>query len=140
MTSFISRRSALPASSPIRLVLVDDHAVLRAGLAHRIEIRPESLRQERNRDDDIRLYESKVQEWKFIDCVYSGKPAICPADVSHRALTISHLANIAIRLGRRSARAGGVGRVPFRLRAATFLSKGCPSLSVFRSSCWKGVR
>lgn len=70
----------------------------------RIEIKPESLRKERIRDDEIRLYESKMQEWNFIDCVYSGKPTICPADVSHRAITISHLANIAIRLGRSSVR------------------------------------
>ncbi|MBL9193373.1 MAG: Gfo/Idh/MocA family oxidoreductase [Opitutaceae bacterium] len=70
----------------------------------RIVIKPESLRQEKIRDEEIRLYESKVQEWNFIDCIYSGKPAICPADVSHRAITISHLANIAIRLGRSSVR------------------------------------
>jgi predicted dehydrogenase len=70
----------------------------------KIEIKPDSLRLEKIRDGEVRLYESKVQEWNFIDCIYSGKPAICTADVSHRALTISHLANIAIRLGRSSVR------------------------------------
>ena len=70
----------------------------------KIEIKPESLRQAKIRDGEIRLYESKVQEWNFIDCIYSGKPSICTADVSHRAITISHLANIAIRLGRSSVR------------------------------------
>ncbi len=70
----------------------------------KIEIKPDSLRQAKIRPDEIRLYESKLHEWNFLDCIYSGKPAICPADASHRALTISHVANIAIRLGRSSVR------------------------------------
>ncbi len=70
----------------------------------KIEIKPESLRQQKLRADEIRLYESKVQEWNFIDCIYRGQPTICTADISHRALTVSHLANIAIRLGRTSVR------------------------------------
>jgi len=70
----------------------------------RIEIKPDSLRLQKIREDEIRLYQSVVHEWNFLDCIYSGKPAICTADISHRALTISHLANIAIRLGRSSVR------------------------------------
>jgi hypothetical protein len=45
-----------------------------------------------------------VQEYNFVDCVYSGKAPISPPETSHRAITISHVANIAIRLGRSSIR------------------------------------
>ncbi|MSU51044.1 MAG: Gfo/Idh/MocA family oxidoreductase [Opitutus sp.] len=71
---------------------------------NKIEIKPESLRLDKIRDGEIRLYESKVQEWNFIDCVYSGKPTISQPSFSHRAITIAHAANIAIRLGRSSVR------------------------------------
>ncbi len=70
----------------------------------KIEFKPESLAQQKIRDDEIRLYESQLQEWNFVDHVYDGKPTICPPEVSHRSITISHLANIAIRLGRSSVR------------------------------------
>jgi hypothetical protein len=35
-----------------------------------------------------------------VDCIYDGKPSITPVEVAHRSITIAHLANIAIRLGR----------------------------------------
>ncbi len=70
----------------------------------KLEFTPETLRTERIRDDEIRLYESKVQEWNFVDRVYDGKQPISPPETSHRGITISHLANIAIRLGRSSVR------------------------------------
>ncbi len=70
----------------------------------KLEFKPESLRQDKIRAGEIRLYESKVQEYNFVDHVYDGKPTISPAEVSHRSITIPHLANIAIRLGRSSLR------------------------------------
>lgn len=64
------------------------------------ESNPESLRRERPGPGELHLYESRLQESNFIDCIYSGKPAITPAETGHRSITPSHLANIAIRLGR----------------------------------------
>lgn len=66
----------------------------------KLQFNPVELRQEKIRPDEIHLYESRVHEANFVDCIYSGEPTAAPAEVSHRAITISHLANIAIRLGR----------------------------------------
>ena len=61
---------------------------------------PVDLRRDKIRPEEIHLYESRVHEVNFIDCIFSRKPTIAPPEASHRAITISHLANIAIRLGR----------------------------------------
>jgi predicted dehydrogenase len=69
-----------------------------------IQINPTELRAEKIRPDEIRLYESKVHERNFLDCIVNRQPTAAPAEASHRSITISHLANIAIRLGRSSLR------------------------------------
>ena len=61
---------------------------------------PADLRKEKIRDNEVHLYKSKLHERNFVDCIYDGKPTITPAEVSHRSITVGHLANIAIRLGR----------------------------------------
>ncbi|MFA5263207.1 MAG: Gfo/Idh/MocA family oxidoreductase [Opitutaceae bacterium] len=61
---------------------------------------PDSLRKEKIREDEIRLYESLNHEKNFIEHIYDGKPAVAPIHVGHRSILIAHLANIAIRLGR----------------------------------------
>ncbi len=65
---------------------------------------PAELRRQKIRKDEIRLYESKSHEQNFVDCIYEGRPVIAPAEVGHRSITICHLANIAIRLGRSKLR------------------------------------
>lgn len=65
-----------------------------------IETTPEELRRERIQEGEVRLYESKLHERNFVDGIYTAAPTITPIEVSHRAISISHLANIAIRLGR----------------------------------------
>jgi predicted dehydrogenase len=67
-----------------------------------IETTPEDLRRQRIEDGEIRLYESRLHERNFVDCIYSNTPTITPVEVSHRAISIAHMANIAIRLGRSS--------------------------------------
>lgn len=66
----------------------------------KLEFTPESLRQERIGEKEIRLYESKHHERNFIDCIYSGKPTVAPIEAAHRSITIAHIANIGLRLGR----------------------------------------
>lgn len=66
----------------------------------KLEFTPENLREQKIKDGEIRLYESKLHERNFVDCIYSGQPAITPAEIAHRSITIAHLANIGIRLGR----------------------------------------
>lgn len=66
----------------------------------KLEMTPDSLRREKIRDGEVRLYESKLHERNFVDSIYSGKPTITPIEVGHRSISIAHITNIAIRLGR----------------------------------------
>jgi predicted dehydrogenase len=69
-----------------------------------LESKPEELRREKIGPGEIHLYESQLHERNFIDHVYDAKPTISPVEVGHRSITIAHLANIAIRLGRTNLR------------------------------------
>ena len=61
---------------------------------------PKEVFQQRIEDGETRLYVSKDHTDNFLDCVYTGEPVIAPAEAAHRTISISHLANIALRLGR----------------------------------------
>ena len=50
--------------------------------------------------DEIHLYESNNHFRNFIDCVLSRKETVAPVETAHRSITICHLGNIAMRLGR----------------------------------------
>jgi predicted dehydrogenase len=65
-----------------------------------LESKPDEVRREKIGPGEIHLYESQLHERNFIDHVYDAKPTISPVEVGHRSITIAHLANIAIRLGR----------------------------------------
>jgi predicted dehydrogenase len=51
-------------------------------------------------EKEIHLYESSNHYRNFIDCVLSRKPTAAPVETAHRSITICHLGNIALRLGR----------------------------------------
>jgi myo-inositol 2-dehydrogenase / D-chiro-inositol 1-dehydrogenase len=52
--------------------------------------------------DEIRLYTNPAGEHRdFLDCVKSRKDPYFPVEIGHRVATVCHLANIAIRLGRK---------------------------------------
>lgn len=53
-------------------------------------------------ENEIRLYESKNHFRNFIDCVLSRTETVAPVETAHRSITICHLGNIAMRLGRAS--------------------------------------
>jgi predicted dehydrogenase len=67
-----------------------------------LETTPKELRREKIQAGEIHLYESHLHERNFVDCIYTKKETITPIEVGHRSITTSHLANIAIRLGRPS--------------------------------------
>lgn len=48
-----------------------------------------------------RVYPSRNQLTNWLECIHSGKQAICPAEIGHRSATICHLANIGYRLRRK---------------------------------------
>ena len=52
------------------------------------------------KEDDERTYVSNNHVGNFVDCVFSGEEPIAPIEAAHRTITIAHLGNIALRLGR----------------------------------------
>ena len=72
---------------------------------------PESLKSWKEsdlKDADVHLYHNEhakgCHEMDFTDAVYEGRQPVCPVEIGHRSATICHIANIAARLGRTSAR------------------------------------
>jgi predicted dehydrogenase len=65
-----------------------------------IEADPEGLLDSELGPDAIRLYASDDHFRNFIDCVISREPTAAPVEVAHRSITVCHLGNIALRLGR----------------------------------------
>jgi predicted dehydrogenase len=65
-----------------------------------LEADPASLLDSEIGPDEIHLYESDDHFRNFIDCVISRGPTAAPVEVAHRSITICHLGNIAMRLGR----------------------------------------
>ena len=68
----------------------------------KMDMKPIELRKEKIQDDEIRLKVSKSHEGDFIDCIYNGDQPVAPVEAAHRTISIAHLANIALRLGRES--------------------------------------
>jgi len=65
---------------------------------------PKSILDSKIGDNEIHLYKSDDHFRNFIDCVISRAPTAAPVEVAHRSITICHLGNIAMRLGRKSLR------------------------------------
>lgn len=65
-----------------------------------IEATPQSLLDWQPKDSDIRLYRSDNHARNFIDCVISRQETAAPIEQAHRSITIAHLGNISLRLGR----------------------------------------
>lgn len=62
---------------------------------------PESLKTTVIGPDEIHLYESIDHKRNFLDCIRSGRDPIAPVEVGHRSASMCHLANIAMKLGRK---------------------------------------
>jgi predicted dehydrogenase len=65
-----------------------------------IDASPKALLDRDTGSGEVRLYESDDHHRNFIDCVQSRKEPIAPIEQAHRTITIAHLGNIAMRLGR----------------------------------------
>jgi predicted dehydrogenase len=50
--------------------------------------------------DEVHLYESANHYANFVDCVASRKRPSCDVETGHRSVSVCHLGNISIRLGR----------------------------------------
>ncbi len=51
--------------------------------------------------NEIHLYESKSQHDNFVDCIKSRQRTAAPVEVAHRTITVAHLGNIAMIVGRK---------------------------------------
>ncbi|MFO0913022.1 MAG: Gfo/Idh/MocA family oxidoreductase [Pirellulales bacterium] len=65
-----------------------------------IDAHPKSLLDSEIGPNEIHLYRSDDHFRNFIDCIHSGQPTAAPVETAHRSITICHLGNIAMRLGR----------------------------------------
>ncbi|MDX9866544.1 MAG: Gfo/Idh/MocA family oxidoreductase [Kiritimatiellia bacterium] len=70
--------------------------------AGKLETTPAEMIREKIRDDEVKLYVSGNHERNFIEGILTGKPVISPCETGHRTITIAHLANIGLRLGRKT--------------------------------------
>lgn len=67
----------------------------------RLEAEPRSLLRSVIGPGDVRLYRSDSHIDNFLDCVKSRAETITPAEIAHRSISVAHLGNIAMRLGRK---------------------------------------
>jgi predicted dehydrogenase len=65
---------------------------------------PKSILTSEIKPGEVHLYKSDNHYRNFIDCVLSRGETAAPVEVAHRSITICHLGNIALRLGRKKLR------------------------------------
>jgi predicted dehydrogenase len=65
-----------------------------------IEASPNRLLDYEPGPNEVHLYKSDNHYRNFIDCVISRQEPIAPIEQAHRSITIAHLGNISLRLGR----------------------------------------
>ncbi len=66
----------------------------------RIDAEPKSLLQEKISPTEVHLPESPGHHRNFLDCVRSRREPIAPIEEAHRTITVAHLGNLAMQLGR----------------------------------------
>jgi predicted dehydrogenase len=66
----------------------------------RHEANPKSLLESVIGPDETHLYRSDDHARNFIDCVISREEPVAPIETAHRSITIAHVGNIAMLLGR----------------------------------------
>ena len=67
----------------------------------RIDAHPKSLLEEEMGPADVHLPRSPGHHRNFLDCVRSRQEPIAPIEQAHRTITVAHLGNIAMQLGRK---------------------------------------
>lgn len=66
-----------------------------------IDAHPKDLLRSKIGANEIRLYDSRDHAQNWIDCIKSRSLTITPIEVAQRSISIAHLGNIAMRLGRK---------------------------------------
>jgi predicted dehydrogenase len=66
-----------------------------------LESTPDEILEEPLDDKCVKLYLSTDHHQNWLDCIKSRKDPICSVEVGHRAATVCHLGNIAVRTGKK---------------------------------------
>lgn len=74
---------------------------VRVDRGDKIETNPAKLVKEKFSNKDINLFQSPGHYRNFLDCVKTRETAIAHCEAAHRAATVGHLGNIAMKLGRK---------------------------------------
>ena len=96
---------------------------------------PKSILDSKIGPNEIHLYKSDDHFRNFIDCVISRGPTAAPVEVAHRSITICHLGNIAMRLGRKTPALGPQDRADHRRRRGLEDAQPALSRSVEAAAC-----
>jgi predicted dehydrogenase len=72
-----------------------------SGWAAPLQAEPKSILDSVIGPDETRLYTAENEHRNFLDCVKSRKQCYAPAETGHRTITVAHLGNIAMKLGRK---------------------------------------
>jgi hypothetical protein len=67
----------------------------------RIDAEPKSLLEETIALTEVHLLKSPGHQRNFLDCVKTREEPIAPIEEAHRTITVAHLGNIAMQLGRK---------------------------------------
>ncbi len=90
-----------PGNPSIRFIGTDGW-VGNTGWRGELEASSDAIKNARLGPDEIRLYTNPQGEHHdFLQCVKSRKDPYFPVDIGHRVSTVCHLANIALKLGRK---------------------------------------
>jgi predicted dehydrogenase len=60
----------------------------------------QEIMESRIEENETHLYKSDDHVTNFVDCMISRKPCVAPIEIAHRSITLAHLGNIALRVGR----------------------------------------
>jgi predicted dehydrogenase len=66
-----------------------------------IHTSPKELQQITWAPNDVQLYRSLSHHQNWLDCIRTRKKPICDVEIGHRSVTVAHIGNIAMRLGRK---------------------------------------
>ena len=66
-----------------------------------MDTEPKSLMREKIGPDEIQLYRSNGHKQNFIECIFSRKETICPAEIGLRSISVGLLGEIAMLTGRK---------------------------------------
>jgi len=79
----------------------DEGWIGNSGWGAPLQAEPKSILDSVIKPNEVHLYTAPDEIRNFLDCVKTRKQCYAPAEVGHRTITIAHIGNIAMQLGRK---------------------------------------